>query len=104
MHVLQEEVKVNMSETVAEWKAFQLARLLDLQSYLLKAKPELELRIKWLVELLIIKLENVRSISTLYEYLKTLYMASTEFPEFRDIMPTTQSVEKLIQALLKGSW
>ncbi|MEM3924438.1 MAG: hypothetical protein QXZ48_09165 [Zestosphaera sp.] len=79
-----------------QFKIKQLAKLKELEEQLVKQYPEKEKRVKEITALLLSKLSHLRTY-TLYDYLETIYLASREFREFIELMPTTSEVEELLE-------
>jgi len=83
-------------KTLREFRAKQLASLLRLREELVSKYPEREERINHIVDLLAVKLHNLRRY-TFNDYLFALYQASKEFPEFRGLVPSPEEVEELLE-------
>jgi len=80
-----------------QFRARQLAQLLRLREELVAKYPEREERINFLVDLLAVKLHNLRRY-TLADYLFTLHLASKEFSEFAALIPKDpKDVERLLE-------
>jgi len=74
----------------------QLALLLELKKELILKYPGRRERIEYIVDLLAMKLHNLR-IYTLSDYVFTLYLASKEFAEFERLIDT-EEIEKLLES------
>jgi len=70
--------------------------LREVEDVLISKYPDKEGRIKELANYLVMKLSNLRTY-TLYDYLETIYLASREFVEFKQLMPSTQEIEELLR-------
>jgi len=77
---------------LAEFRVKQLARLLKLEEMLIERYPEKADRIRFLVETLVQKLRFLRT-RNLANYINTIYQASKEFPEFRELLPKPEELE-----------
>ena len=82
--------------TLREFKAKYLARLLNLKKQLLEKYPDRAERINYIVDLLVTKLENLRTY-TLTDYIATLYHASKEFKEIEQLIPTEKEINELLR-------
>lgn len=82
--------------TLREFKAKYLARLLSLKKQLVEKYPEHRDRVEYIVDMLVAKLEHLRTF-TLPDYLATLYYASKEFKELEELIPSPQEVEELLE-------
>lgn len=78
-----------------EFKARQMARLIQLEKELAEKYPESEGRVKYLVEVLMHKLYGLR-VYTLNDYIHTLYLAGREFKEFSAMIPKPEEVDELL--------
>jgi uncharacterized protein YdhG (YjbR/CyaY superfamily) len=86
------EKKVNLRD----FKTIQIARLFELKKELLEKYPERADRINYIVDILMSKIEYLRTFS-LTNYLHTVYRASMEFKEFETLMPDAKTIEELIK-------
>ena len=82
--------------TLREFKTKYLAKLLNLKKQLLEKYPDRAERINYIVDLLVTKLENLRTF-TLTDYLATLYHASKEFKEIEQLIPTEKEINELLR-------
>jgi hypothetical protein len=82
--------------TLREFKAKYLAKLLNLKKQLLEKYPERAERIEFIVDLLVAKLEHLRTF-TLPDYLATLHHTSREFREIEELIPSEEEIEELIE-------
>jgi DNA polymerase III sliding clamp (beta) subunit (PCNA family) len=82
--------------TLREFKAKYLAKLLNMKKQLLDRYPEKRERVEYIIDLLASKLENLRTF-TLTDYLFTLHLATKEFPELEQLIPTEEEVQELIE-------
>jgi len=80
---------------LAKFRAKYMARLQELRQRLLSQYPERRERIEYICDLLMNKLQNLRT-HTLADYIHTVYLAIKEFPEFKEIIPPPEEVEKLL--------
>jgi hypothetical protein len=78
-----------------EFKARQMARLIQLEKELAEKYPDSEERVKYLVEVLMHKLYGLR-VYTLNDYIHTLYLAGKEFKEFSVMIPKPEEVDELL--------
>jgi hypothetical protein len=81
--------------TLREFKAKYLAKLLNLKPKLLEKHPERRDRVEHIVDLLASKLENLRAY-TLPDYLFTLHLATKEFRELEELIPSTEEIQELL--------
>ena len=79
-----------------EFKAVTLAKLMKLSEELKAKYPEKASRIDELTDMIVAKLNNLRSY-TMSDFLFLLYAASKEFPEFKQLIPEPQEVEQLMK-------
>ncbi len=79
-----------------EFKLKQLMKIRDLKKQLLEKYPDQSKRIEDLVNMLIAKLQDLRTF-TLCNYLFTLYRISREFKEFEQLIPDPQELESLLK-------
>jgi len=79
-----------------EFKAKYLAKLLNLKRQLLEKYPDRAQRVEFIIDLLVSKLENLRTF-TLTDYMTTLYYASKEFREIEALIPPAEEVEELLE-------
>jgi hypothetical protein len=79
-----------------EFKAKYLAKLLNLKKQLVEKYPERAERINYITDLLASKLENLRTF-TLPDYLFTLHLATKEFPELEQLIPSEQEIDELLK-------
>jgi hypothetical protein len=82
--------------TLREFKAKYLAKLLNLKKQLLEKYPERAERIEFIVDLLVAKLEHLRTF-TLPDYIATLYHAIKEIPELETLIPTEEEINELLE-------
>jgi hypothetical protein len=82
--------------TLREFKTKYLTRLLNLKKQLLERYPDRAERINYIVDLLVTKLENLRTY-TLTDYIATLYHASKEFKEIEQLIPTEEEINELLR-------
>jgi len=82
--------------TLREFKAKYLAKLLNLKKQLLEKYPEKSERVEYIVDILVAKLEHLRTF-TLTDYIATIYHASKEFREIEQIIPSEQEVNELLK-------
>jgi hypothetical protein len=80
-----------------EFKAKYLAKLFELKRQLLEKYPERSERIEYVVDVIAGKLHTLRKY-TLSDYLHTLYLASKEFKELEQLIPTPEEVEELLES------
>ena len=81
--------------TLRDFKAKYLARLLKIRGQLLAKYPDTE-RINYIVDVLAIKLHNLRSF-TLSDYISTVYRASKEFKELEQLIPSEEEIDELLK-------
>jgi hypothetical protein len=86
-----------MPTTLREFKAWSIARAIELKKQLLEKYPDRAQRVEYIIDLLINKLRNLR-VFTLTDYLAVLYDASKEFPELEALMPSSKIVEELLKS------
>jgi molybdopterin converting factor small subunit len=101
---LEDVLQVREEERVmklAKFRAKYMARLQELRQRLLSKYPEKRERIEYIVDVIMNKLENLRT-HTLADYVFTLYLASKEFPEFSELTPTTNEIEEILEEDDKG--
>lgn len=79
-----------------EFKVKQIVKLREVEEVLINKYPEKRERVRNIVDILVAKLSNLRAY-TLYDYLETIYLASREFPEFKELIPSTSEVEELLE-------
>jgi hypothetical protein len=82
--------------TLREFKAKYLAKLLNLKKQLLEKYPDKAQRVEYIVDLLVAKLEHLRTF-TLSDYLATLHHASREFREIEELIPSENEIQELIE-------
>jgi hypothetical protein len=80
---------------LTEFKARYLAKLLNLRKQLLERYPDRAQRIEYIVDVLSSKLQTL-SVYALADYLFTIHLASREFPEFEELIPSEGEVEQLL--------
>jgi len=80
-----------------EFKSKQLAKLMEIKKQLTEKYPEKNERIRYIVDMLVHKLYNLR-VYTLTDYLHTLYLATREFAEFEQLIPSPDEVEELLRS------
>ena len=79
-----------------EFKARSLTRLVEIKRELLEKYPDRSERINYIVDLLAVKLDNLRTY-TLTDYIFTLYQASKEFKELEQLIPSYQETDELLK-------
>jgi hypothetical protein len=79
-----------------DFKAKYLSKLLELEKELISKYPDRAERVKRVVDTLINKLYNLRTF-TLSDYLYSLYVASREFPELEELIPSSREIEELLR-------
>ena len=79
-----------------DFKAKYLARLIKIRGQLLAKYPEKTERVNYIVDVLAIKLHNLRSF-TLTDYISTIYHASKEFSEFEEMIPSEEEINELLK-------
>jgi hypothetical protein len=77
-----------------EFRTKYLTKLLNLSKSLKEKYPDKSERVEYLTSILSTKLYNLRTF-TLADYIYTIYLASTEFKEFSDLIPEEQEVNEL---------
>lgn len=82
--------------SLREFKIKQLLMLKEIEQELMQKYPEKADGVKYIVDIITTKLDNLR-VYTLYDYLRTIDLASTEFREFRKLMPKLEEVEELLK-------
>jgi hypothetical protein len=82
--------------TLREFKAKYLAKLLNLKKQLLEKYPEKRERVEYVVDVLVAKLEHLRTF-TLTDYIATLHYASKEFKEIEQLIPTEEEINELLE-------
>jgi len=82
---------------LSEFKSRQLAKLFELKQKLLSAYPDRTERIEYIADLIATKAYSLRSYS-LPDYIFTLHLASKEFKEFAELIPSAQEIEELFEA------
>lgn len=82
--------------SLREFRARELARLWSIRSRLVRKYPDRVDRIDYLTRIIATKLEALRSY-TLADLLFTIYLASTEFEEFGELMPSEEEVSELLK-------
>jgi hypothetical protein len=82
---------------LSDFKAMYLAKLLELKRKLLEKYPNKKERIEYVCDLLANKLSNLRTI-TLADYIRVLYLAVKEFPEFKELIPSVKEVEEILRS------
>jgi hypothetical protein len=80
-----------------EFKARSLVYLIEIKRQLLEKYPDRSERINYIIDLLVTKLENLRTY-TLTDYIFTLYQASKEFRELERLIPGTRDVDELLKS------
>jgi hypothetical protein len=81
---------------LTEFRAKYMARLLNLRRQLLERYPDRAQRIEYIVDVLSSKLQTL-SVYTLGDYLHTVHLATREFPEFEELIPSEGEVELLLE-------
>jgi hypothetical protein len=87
--------------TLREFKTKYLVKLLNLKKQLLEKYPDKAQRVEYVVDLLVTKLENLRTF-TLTDYIATLYHASKEFKELEALIPAEEEVNELLKRESSG--
>ena len=82
---------------LAKFRAKHMAKLQELKQRLLSQYPDKKERIEYICDLLMAKLQNLRS-HTLADYLFTLHLATKEFPELKELIPPTKEIEEMLDA------
>jgi hypothetical protein len=82
--------------TLREFKAKYLTKLLNLRKQLLERYPERAQRVEYIVNMLVAKLEHLRTF-TLTDYIATLYHATKEFKELEELIPSEEEIKKLLE-------
>ena len=81
-----------------EFRTKYLTKLLNLSKSLKEKYPDKADRIEYLTSIISTKLYNLRTF-TLADYVYTLYLASTEFSEFEQLIPSEQEVNELYKSM-----
>jgi len=81
---------------LAKFRAKYMTRLQELKQSLLSQYPERRERIEYICDLLMNKLANLRT-HTLADYIHTLHLATKEFSEFKELIPSAKEVEELLK-------
>jgi hypothetical protein len=81
-----------------EFRTKYLTKLLNLSKELKTKYPDKSERVEYLTSILSTKLYNLRTF-TLADYVYTLYLASTEFKEFEQLIPSEAEVNELYKDL-----
>jgi hypothetical protein len=79
-----------------DFKAKYLAKLLKIRGQLLEKYPDKGERVNYVVDVLAIKLHNLRSF-TLTDYISTIYHASKEFRELEQLIPSEEEIDELLK-------
>jgi hypothetical protein len=82
--------------TLREFKAKYLTKLLNLRKQLLEKYPEKTQKIEYIVNMLVSKLEHLRTF-TLSDYVATIYQAIREFKEFEELVPSEEEIKRLLE-------
>lgn len=82
--------------TLREFKVRQMVKIKELEEEIMNKYPEKRERVRNLIDILVAKLSNLR-MYTLYDYVQTLHLASREFAEFKQLMPSVQEIEELLR-------
>ena len=77
-----------------EFRTKYLTKLLNLSKELKNKYPDKSERVEYLTSILSTKLYNLRTF-TLADYIYTLYLTTTEFKEFEQLIPSEQEVNEL---------
>jgi len=77
-----------------EFRTKYLTKLLNLSKELKSKYPDKSERVEYLTSILSTKLYNLRTF-TLADYIYTLYLTTTEFKEFEQLIPSEQEVNEL---------
>ena len=83
--------------SLREFRARELARLWSIRTRLLGKYPDRVERIDYLTRVIATKLDTLRSY-TLADLLFTIYLASSEFEEFGELMPSEEEVSELMSS------
>lgn len=81
---------------LSEFRAIYLNRLMIVRENLLIKYPNMKERIEYICDVLANKLSSLRT-STLADYIHTLYLATKEFSEFKELIPSKKEVEELLK-------
>ena len=81
-----------------EFRTKYLTKLLNLSKELKNKYPDKSERVEYLTSILSTKLYSLRTF-TLADYIYTIYLASTEFSEFEQLIPGEQEVNELYKSM-----
>jgi len=79
-----------------DFKAKYLAKLMRIRGQLLEKYPDKTERINYVVDILAIKLHNLRAF-TLTDYIGTVYRSSKEFKELEEMIPSEEEINELLK-------
>jgi hypothetical protein len=82
---------------LSDFRALYLSKLMACKESLLAKYPDRRDRIEYICDVLANKLNNLRT-STLADYIRTLYLATKEFPEFKELIPTVKDVQQILRS------
>jgi len=82
---------------LAKFRAKYMAKLQELKQRLLVSHPERKERIEYICDLLMSKLQNLRT-HTVADYIFTIHLATKEFPELKELIPPTKEIEEILDA------
>jgi 5'-3' exonuclease len=80
---------------LSNFRAKYLGKLLTLKRELEQKYPDKRERVEYVCDILANKLSNLRT-HTLADYLFTLHLAIKEFSELKELIPTTEEVEEIL--------
>lgn len=78
------------------FKAKTMAKLVNLERELKEKYADRQERIDYIVSLLMAKLSTLQPFG-LPDFIFTIYLASKEFPEFKELMPSLEEMEELMK-------
>lgn len=81
---------------VREFKSLQIVKIHEIERKLKEKYPEKASRVDEIVTHLLSKVYDLR-VFTLSDYLFTIMLASREFSEFRELMPSEETVKELLK-------
>lgn len=79
-----------------EFKARQIARLMELKKQMLITHVNKADRVEYVVNTLIAKLQKLRTY-TINSYLLTIHAFAKEFPELEELIPDHATIERLMR-------
>ncbi|MEM1928325.1 MAG: hypothetical protein QXS85_06310 [Acidilobaceae archaeon] len=88
---------------VEEFKTLGLARLEELRKSLKQRYPDRADRVDYIVDLLAVKLMFLSDIHGLSDYVFTVHLASREFEEFVELLPSEDELRELLYFIRMGS-